>query len=83
MKLAIMNGLPAEEVLLWDDSDGCGAKFKAVIVASKFQGMKLLDRNRAVNSTFESLRPRIHAFSMRTWTPEEYETKKASGQPFF
>ena len=29
-----------------DESDGCGAKFNAVIVSTKFQGKALLQRHR-------------------------------------
>jgi len=83
LKQSIEKGVPAETVLIWDESDGCGSKFKSVIVAKKFEGMKLLDRNRAVNSSIEHLRPKIHAFSMRTWTEAEYEKKKAEGGQFF
>jgi len=83
LKDAITKSVPAEEVLIWDDSDGCGSKFRAVIVAEKFQGMKLLERNRVVFASIEIYRPRIHAFSMRTWTKEEYDKKVAEGGQFF
>ena len=32
-----------------DTSDGCGSKFKLILVSSKFDGVGLLDRQRSVN----------------------------------
>ena len=37
---------------------------------------RLLERHRLVNDTLAELMPQIHAFSMKTWTPEQYEKKK-------
>ena len=34
-----------------DDSDGCGSKFKIIIVSSVFEGVKLLQRHRLVNGS--------------------------------
>jgi stress-induced morphogen len=76
LKTIIISNLPAEKVLLWDESANCGTKFRVVIVAQKFEGMKLLDRQRAVNEAIKEPMKRIHAFSMRTWTPSEYQEKK-------
>ena len=42
--------LAPERVEISDVSDGCGSKFEAIIVSSKFDGMGLLDRQRAVNA---------------------------------
>jgi len=72
----ILDQVPAQKVLLWDDSSNCGTKYRSVIVSDTFAGMKILDRQRAVNEAIKEPMKRIHAFSMRTWTPEEYEQKK-------
>ena len=59
-----------------DTSDGCGSKFNAIIVAATFDGMSLLERQRAVNEVIKEEMESIHAFSMKTWTPAQYEEKK-------
>mmetsp|Transcript_34011 Transcript_34011/g.56317 ORF Transcript_34011/g.56317 Transcript_34011/m.56317 type:complete len:86 (-) Transcript_34011:237-494(-) len=63
---------------LVDESDGCGSKFACVIVSSKFEGMPIIDRQRAVNDIISVEMQQIHAFSMKTWTPTQYEKKKSS-----
>ena len=60
-----------------DTSDGCGAKFEAIIVSSAFNGVQLLERQRMVNEVIAEEMKIIHAFSMKTWTPEQYEKKKS------
>ena len=59
-----------------DASDGCGSKFEAIVVSSSFDGMGLLERQRAVNDVIKAEMDEIHAFSMKTWTPAQYEKKK-------
>lgn len=61
-----------------DTSDGCGSKFEAIVVSEAFAGMALLERQRAVNEAIKAEMESIHAFSMKTWTPEQYEKKKAT-----
>ena len=61
-----------------DTSDGCGSKFDAVIVAEAFEGVPLLERQRMVNAVIAEEMETIHAFTMKTWTPQQYEKKKAS-----
>ncbi|CAE7356657.1 Bola2 [Symbiodinium sp. KB8] len=61
-----------------DESDGCGSKLDAIIVSTKFEGVGLLARQRSVNECLSEEMPNIHAFTMKTWTPSQYEKKKAS-----
>ena len=63
-------------VEITDTSDGCGSKFEAIVVSASFDGMGLLDRQRAVNDVIAAEMETIHAFSMKTWTPAQYEKKK-------
>nr|ADD38252.1 BolA-like protein 2 [Lepeophtheirus salmonis] len=56
-----------------DESDGCGAKYNVVIVSDKFEGKPLLQRHRLVNSILEEELKIIHAFSQKTYTPEQWE----------
>ena len=53
-------------------------KFGVVVVSSVFEGMNLLARQRHVNSCIKEELNDIHALSMRTWTPEQWATKKDS-----
>ena len=59
-----------------DLSDGCGSKLNLVVVSDQFEGVSLIDRQRKVNDALSSLMPSIHALTMKTWTPEQYEKKK-------
>ncbi|QQP54263.1 BolA-like protein 2 [Caligus rogercresseyi] len=61
-----------------DESDGCGAKYNVVIVSNKFEGKALLQRHRLVNSILEEELKIIHAFSMKTLTPEQWEKQQQS-----
>jgi stress-induced morphogen len=53
-------------------SDGCGAKFNALIVSPKFDGLQLLQRHRLVNDVLAQELKSIHAFTMKTLTPNQY-----------
>ncbi|KAL1496125.1 hypothetical protein AB1Y20_014746 [Prymnesium parvum] len=66
----------AQEVV--DTSDGCGSKFECVIVSATFEGMPLLERQRCVHGVLAEEMPAIHAFSMKTWTPEQHAAKTAA-----
>lgn len=63
------------------EGDGCGggAKVDLKVVSTKFEGVKLLQRHQMVNEVFmEDLNSnRIHALTIKAWTPEQYEKKKA------
>jgi stress-induced morphogen len=67
--------LEPERVEITDTSDGCGSKFEAIIVCAQFDGVPLLERQRKVNAELAAEMPDIHAFSMKTWTPAQYEAK--------
>ncbi|KAG7172495.1 Dolichyl pyrophosphate Man9GlcNAc2 alpha-1-3-glucosyltransferase-like [Homarus americanus] len=59
-----------------DQSDGCGAKFSVVVVSPKFTGKPLLQRHRLVNGVLQEELKTIHAFSMKTLTPEQWEEQQ-------
>ena len=62
-----------------DESGGCGSKFSAVIVSSRFDGVRLLDRHRMINGESGVLNEEmehIHALQLKTWTREQYEKKR-------
>ncbi len=55
--------------------------FKVVIVAQDFVNRPLLDRQRLVNKLLhEELNSGVHALSMQTLTPEEWEKRGRQGR---
>ncbi|XP_002061305.3 bolA-like protein 2 [Drosophila willistoni] len=65
--------LQAQHVQVTDESDGCGGKFSVVIVSEAFKNKTLLQKHRLVNSTLAEELKEIHAFSQKSYTPEEWE----------
>ncbi|KAK6192228.1 hypothetical protein SNE40_003734 [Patella caerulea] len=61
---------------LEDLSDGCGSKFQAMIVSPLFEGKPLLQRHRLVNSTIAEEMKTVHAFQMKTLTPQQWEAQQ-------
>ena len=54
--------------------DGDGHHFEAVIVSAAFQGKRSIQRHQMVYAVLgERMREEIHALSMKTLTPEEYQ----------
>ncbi|XP_076665119.1 bolA-like protein 2 [Andrena cerasifolii] len=77
IKDKLTEGLNASHVEVVDESDGCGAKFSAIIVSDAFEGKPLLQRHRLVNGILEEELKAIHAFSQKTLTPEQWEKQKS------
>lgn len=72
LKEKLTTAIEATSVDIQDMSDGCGAKFEAVIVSPQFEGKKLLARHRLVNDTLADEMKIIHAFTMKTYTPDQW-----------
>ena len=54
--------------------DGDGQHFTAVIVSSAFAGKRPIQRHQLVYAVLgDRMREEIHALSMKTLTPEEYQ----------
>ncbi len=54
--------------------DGDGQHFNALIVSPAFAGKRLIQRHQMVYAALgDRMREEIHALSMKTLTPEEYE----------
>ncbi|XP_045174006.1 bolA-like protein 2 [Mercenaria mercenaria] len=77
LKEKLKNDIGATHLDIEDTSDGCGAKFQAVIVSPQFEGKPLLQRHRLVNAALEAEMKEIHAFQMKTLTPEQWEKQKS------
>lgn len=69
----IKRELGASHVAVEDLSNcGCGMKFDAVIVSPQFEGKPILSRQRLVNQVLTEEMKHIHAFTMRTLTPDQW-----------
>lgn len=55
-----------------DTSGGCGQSFEAIVVSEEFEGKPLLQRHRLVNNCLAEDLKVIHAFSQKTYTPEQW-----------
>jgi stress-induced morphogen len=76
----LLDALEAEHVEVVDNTDGncSGAKLELIVVSKQFEGLGLLKRHQKVNEVLSSelKSEQIHALSMKTWTPEQYASKK-------
>ncbi|EGF79770.1 hypothetical protein BATDEDRAFT_89441 [Batrachochytrium dendrobatidis JAM81] len=55
-----------------DTSNGCGQSFDVLVVSSLFEGKSVLQRHRLVNEAAKAEIAEIHAFSQKTYTPEQW-----------
>lgn len=54
--------------------EGDGQHFQAIIVSPQFAGKRLIQRHQIVYAALgDRMREEIHALSMKTLTPEEYQ----------
>lgn len=68
----IADGLPCTHI----DVQGDGSHFEAVIVSSAFEGKRPIARHQLVYAALgDRMKAEIHALSMRTLTPAEYEAR--------
>ncbi|KAJ8653789.1 hypothetical protein O0I10_010588 [Lichtheimia ornata] len=76
LKETITDRLQAQHVEVEDQSGGCGQMFQVVIVSPLFREKRLLARHRLVNDTLKDEISKVHAFSQKSYTPEEWEKKQ-------
>lgn len=56
------------------DVTGDGSHFEAIIVSNAFEGLRSIARHQLVYKALgDRMKQEIHALSMRTLTPNEYE----------
>ncbi|KAF1807072.1 bola protein [Mucor lusitanicus] len=77
LKAVIIEKLDAQHVEVEDLSAGCGQMFEVVIVSPVFEGKRLLARHKLVNEALKEEISKVHAFTQKSYTPEEWEKKKA------
>ena len=69
----IAAGLPCEHL----EVEGDGRHFNALIVSPAFEGKTRVARHQLVYAALgDRMRAEVHALSMRTLTPAEYEVQK-------
>jgi len=57
--------------------EGDGTHFEAIIVSSEFEGKSLIERHKIVYGVLgDAMKERIHALSLKTFTPEQWENHK-------
>eukprot|EP00127_Corallochytrium_limacisporum_P007503 Clim_evm25s253 gene=Clim_evmTU25s253 len=59
-----------------DVSGGCGSNFEVTIVSEMFEGKKLLQKHKLVNSLLADEIAQMHAFKQNPYTPEEWAKKQ-------
>ncbi len=75
IKELIERGLPGARAMVTGD----GHHFEAVIVAKEFAGKSVVQQHQMVYKALgDKMGADIHALSMRTMTPEEYEAQMGS-----
>lgn len=76
IKQLIERGLPGAQVAV----EGDGHHFEALIVAREFEGKSMLQQHQLVYAALgEKMRSEIHALSLRTMTPAEYQARAGGG----
>ncbi|KAM3586870.1 hypothetical protein VKS41_001923 [Umbelopsis sp. WA50703] len=60
-----------------DNSGGCGQMFEVIIVSPLFKDKRTLARHRLVNDSLKDEISKVHAFSQKSYTPEEWAQHKA------
>ncbi|RWR85274.1 protein BOLA2 [Cinnamomum micranthum f. kanehirae] len=82
VEAALTSKLKPSHLEVIDTSGGCGASFAIEIVSEQFEGKRLLERHRLVNSALEEQMKEIHALSIKKaltpaqWQPQD-EPKEA------
>ncbi|KAF8735327.1 hypothetical protein AX14_002258 [Amanita brunnescens Koide BX004] len=72
LETAIRNSIPVSHLEVQDQSSGCGESYAVVIVSEVFKGKTTLARHRYVNDILKAQIAQLHAFSQKTYTPEQY-----------
>ena len=69
----ITQGLPCAYLTV----EGDGQHFFATIVSNEFNGLRAIQRHKKVYDVLgDRMREEIHALSMKTLTPQEWDTQK-------
>ncbi len=73
IKQLIEDGLPGATA----EVDGDGTHFTAVVISEEFAGKNMVQQHQLVYKTLgEKMGNEIHALSIQTYTPDEWEKQK-------
>ena len=73
IKQMIENGMQNSQVSV----EGDGTHFEALIISAEFEGKSLIQRHKLVYEVLgDAMQEQIHALSMKTYTPEQWENLK-------
>ena len=77
LRRLVLEILPGAEVAVRDLTGGLD-HFEVLVVSPRFEGKSLVERHQMIQGP---LRPaiedgRIHALSLKTWTPEQWQRKR-------
>ncbi|CAI7917806.1 unnamed protein product [Closterium sp. NIES-54] len=65
------------QVVIDTSAGHCGTAFDVAVVSPLFEGKRLLERHRMVNSALSDELPHIHALSIKkAWTPEQMQAQQ-------
>jgi len=67
--------LNASHVDVQDMSGGCGQSFEVIIVSPDFKGKTTLARHRLVNNMLKDEIAKVHAWTQKCYTEEEWEKR--------
>ncbi|KAF0919246.1 hypothetical protein E2562_029017 [Oryza meyeriana var. granulata] len=65
VEAAITSSLSPSHLVVTDTSGGCGASYEIELVSEKFEGKRLLERHRMVNTALAPHMAEIHAVSIK------------------
>ncbi|XP_052156909.1 protein BOLA2 [Oryza glaberrima] len=65
VEAAITSSLSPSNLVVTDTSGGCGASYEIEVVSEKFEGKRLLERHRMVNTALAPHMAEIHAVSIK------------------
>jgi len=75
IKQHIQTGLPCELIRVEGDD---GHHFQAIIVSAAFKGKRMVQQHQLVYQVLgDKMKQEIHALSMKTFTPEEWDKKSS------
>ena len=74
IKALILAGIPDASVIV---NGADGTHFEALVISGKFKGKTMVQQHQLVYRALgEKMGRDIHALSIQTFTPEEWESKK-------
>jgi len=77
LEKALKDRLSAVHTQINDISGGCGQSYEVIIVSPVFTKKMTLARHRLVNTALKDEIARLHAFSQKSYTPEEWQAQQA------